>query len=217
MSNLTRREFIAGAASVAAASSCNTQGKAAASTAAARFDLDQFIAEVKQARTEANAQQAVQDVLARAVSQPQSVLLAIGEPAQAGIHQLYRAPDLTILNVVWAPLMILLPHEHRMWASIGIYSGREDNIVWKRIGPRVEAHGAASLSEREVFSLPEDAVHSVTNPIERNTGAIHIYGGDFFATPRNEWDAETLLEQPFDLERARRVFEAAERRFEAGR
>jgi predicted metal-dependent enzyme (double-stranded beta helix superfamily) len=113
--------------------------------------------------------------------------------------------------------MILLPHEHRMWATIGIYSGREDNIMWKRTGPCVEACGAASLSEKEVFSLPDDVVHSVTNPIERMTGALHIYGGDFFATPRSEWDAETLREQPFDLERARRIFEQANRRFEAGR
>jgi len=180
------------------------------------FQLDEFIAEVRRARAASDAQGAVEAVLARAVSEPRSVILGIGEPRAAGIHQVYRASDLTILNVVWAPLMVLLPHEHRMWATIGIYSGREDNIVWKRAGPRVEAHGAASLSERDVFSLREDAVHSVINPIERTTGAIHIYGGDFFDTPRSEWDAQTLLERPFDLERARRVFEESNRRFEAG-
>jgi predicted metal-dependent enzyme (double-stranded beta helix superfamily) len=217
MSNFSRREFIASAATVAAAGSCSTPIKSKAAAAPTEFDLDQFIADVKRARGEADAQHAVQEVLARAVADPSSVMRGLGEPKAAGIHEVYRAPDLTILNVVWAPLMILLPHEHRMWASIGIYSGREDNILWTRTGPRVEAHGAASLSEKEVFSLPEDAVHSVTNPIERLTGAIHIYGGDFFATPRNEWDAETLQEQPFDLERARRTFEQASRRFEAGR
>ena len=217
MSNFSRREFIASADTVAAASSCHTPMKSKAAAAPTEFDLEQFIADVKRARGEADSQHAVQEVLARAVSDPGSVIRGLGEPQAAGIHQVYRAPDLTILNVVWAPLMILLPHEHRMWASIGIYSGREDNILWTRTGPRVEAHGAASLSEKEVFSLPEDVVHSVTNPIERMTGAIHIYGGDFFATPRNEWDAETLHEQPFDLERARRVFEQATRRFEAGR
>ena len=81
----------------------------------------------------------------------------------------------------------------------------------------VEASGAASLSEKEVFSLPHDAIHSVTNPIERMTGAIHIYGGDFFAAPRSEWDAETLRERPFDLAAARKIFERANQRFEAGR
>jgi len=217
MPDLSRRDLIVSAATAAATSSCRTQGEAQAPGPQSRFELDEFVSDVRRARAESDAQGAVQEVLARAVSEPKSVILGIGEPRAAGIHELYRAPDLTILNVVWAPLMILLPHEHRMWATIGIYSGREDNIVWKRIGPQVEAYGAASLSEREVFSLPEDAVHSVTNPIERMTGALHIYGGDFFATPRSEWDAETLREQPFDLVRARRIFEEATRRFEAGR
>jgi len=31
----------------------------------------------------------------------------------------------------------------------------------------------------------------VTNPIPRLTGAIHVYGGDFFGVARSEWDAET--------------------------
>ena len=33
---------------------------------------------------------------------------------------LHRAPDLTILNFVWAPYMSLLPHNHQMYAVIGI-------------------------------------------------------------------------------------------------
>ena len=61
---------------------------------------------------------------------------------------------LTILNVIWAPLMLLLPHDHNMWATIGIYTGREDNIIWQRRSGAVRAVGASSLCEREVFPLP---------------------------------------------------------------
>jgi predicted metal-dependent enzyme (double-stranded beta helix superfamily) len=104
-----------------------------------------------------------------------------------------------------------------MWASIGIYTGREDNIVWDRSGPVIEASDAASLSEKEVFALDDTAIHSVTNPIRRLTGAIHVYGGDFFAAPRSEWDAESLRERPFDLEAARRLFIEANERFKATR
>jgi predicted metal-dependent enzyme (double-stranded beta helix superfamily) len=104
-----------------------------------------------------------------------------------------------------------------MWASIGIYTGREDNILWQRRSGMVEAVGGASLSEKEVFPLPTDAVHSVINPIRRLTGAIHIYGGDFFDTPRSEWDPETLRERPFDLESARASFREASERFGSGR
>jgi predicted metal-dependent enzyme (double-stranded beta helix superfamily) len=57
--------------------------------------------------------------------------------------------------------------------------------------------------------LGRNIVHSVTNPIPRLTGAIHVYGGDFFAAERSEWDAETLLEGRYDAERTMRRFEEA--------
>ena len=72
-----------------------------------------------------------------------------------------------------------------------VYTGREDNIFWKRTGNKVEAAGAQALSERDAVPLGQDIIHSVTNPIPRLTGAIHVYGGDFFAEPRSEFDPET--------------------------
>src|SRR5262249_29998791 len=148
------------------------------------------------------------------VSEPAAVLEALSEPKRAGLHKLYHAHDLTILNVIWAPMMTLLPHNHQMWAVIGIYTGREDNIFWRR-GPngqrgRVEAVGAKALCKRDAEPLGHNIIHSVTNPIPRFTGAIHVYGGDFFKPgKRSEWDPETLLEEPWDPERAVRRFEEA--------
>lgn len=216
MAKLSRRKFLAGTAGILAASASFLRN-AGGSTAETKFDLGRFIEDLKRANRETDGQAAVGAVLARAVSVPREVLLGIGEPSKAGIHTLHHGDDLTILNVVWAPLMVLLPHNHNMWASIGIYSGREDNIMWERAGQAIEASGAASLSEKEVFGLRADAIHSVTNPIRRMTGAIHVYGGDFFAPGRSEWDSETLLERPFDLEAAREVFREANERFEASR
>jgi predicted metal-dependent enzyme (double-stranded beta helix superfamily) len=155
----------------------------------------------------------VREVVARAVSDPSSVLRGLGEPKRAGVHKLYQSNDLTILNVLWAPMMTILPHNHNMWAVIGIYTGREDNIFWRRIpgsGGRVEAAGAKALCEKDAEPLGHNIIHSVTNPIPRFTGAIHVYGGDFFnPARRSEWDPETLLEGPLDPERNVRRFEEA--------
>lgn len=214
MSKLSRRTFLAGTAGVLA-SSAVFPDDASRSKLMARFDPERFIEDVKRARLETESQKAVEEVIARAVSEPGKILLGMGEPTQAGIHTLYNGDDVTILNIVWAPLMVLLPHNHNMWASIGLYSGREDNITWERTGPVIEASGAASLSEKEVYGLPEVGIHSVTNPIRRMTAAIHVYGGDFFAQGRSEWDAETLRERPFDLEAARATFREANERFKA--
>ena len=142
-------------------------------------------------------------------------MAGLGEPSIAGLHTLYHSDDLTVLSVVWAPLMVLMPHNHNMWASIGIYTGREDNLLWRRQGPVVTATGATAITAGDVFGLPRDAIHSVTNPIERLTGAIHVYGGDFFAPGRSEWDPETLREQPWDIEAAQDKFRKAAARFNA--
>jgi len=75
----------------------------------------------------------VRELVERAVSDPSAVLKALGEPKRSEMQTLYRADDLTILNVIWAPWMNLLPQNHQMWAVIGIYTGREDNIFWRRI------------------------------------------------------------------------------------
>lgn len=181
-----------------------------------KFELERFIEDLEQANGESEPQSAIDEVLARTVADPSKVLAGLGEPSAAGLHTLYHSRNLTVLNVVWAPLMILMPHNHEMWASIGIYTGREDNILWERRGGVVEATGAASLSEKEVFPLPEDAIHSVSNPIRRLTGAIHVYGGDFFEVPgRSEWDPETLAERELDLDAARERFKEASDRFES--
>jgi len=68
--------------------------------------------------------------------------------------------------------MNLLPHNHQMWAVIGIYTGREDNMFWRRVrgaaGDKVEAVGARALCLGDAEPLGRDVI-----PIPRLTGAIH--------------------------------------------
>ena len=177
------------------------------------FSVEQFIADCRAALAQDKTHRAVREVVARAVSDPAAVLRELGGPSRAGVDKLYHAPDLTILNVVWAPRYMVLPHNHNMWAVIGIYTGREDNIFWRRLSgegkSRIEAAGAKALSERDAVPLSENIIHSVINPVSRLSGAIHVYGGDLFGAPRSEWDPETLLEQPGDAARTLLLLEEA--------
>lgn len=176
------------------------------------FDLDQFISDCQRAVRDDPSHKFVREVVARAVSNPNEVLRAVGEPTQGAMIPLFRSPELTILNVVWAPRMNLLPHNHKMWAVIGIYTGREDNIFWRRLGDHpanIEAAGAKALSEKDAFPLGHDIIHSVINPVPRLTGALHVYGGDFFAVDRSEWDPESLCEQSSSGEKMSRRFDEA--------
>ena len=175
------------------------------------FELDSFINDCRSAVQQDPGLIHVRDLTARAVSDPSTVLKALGEPTQAGIQTLFRSDSLTILNVIWGPHMTLFPHNHQMWAVIGIYTGREDNIFWRRIpgapAGKLEAAGARALCEKDAEPLGHNIIHSVTNPFARLTGAIHVYGGDFFAPGRSEWDPESLREQPCNVDRILRQFE----------
>jgi len=181
------------------------------------FDLEQFTADCRAALKTDSSHKSVREVVARAVADPAAVLKGLGEPKRAEVQKLYHAPDLTILNVIWGPMMTVMPHNHNMWAVIGIYSGREDNVFWRRIpdgNGRIEAAGARALCVRDAEPLGHNIIHSVTNPIPRLTGAIHIYGGDFFDAHRSEWNAETLMEGPLDTEGLMRRFDQANEMYE---
>jgi predicted metal-dependent enzyme (double-stranded beta helix superfamily) len=178
------------------------------------FDLDRFIANCRDAVATDPSHQAAREVVTRAVSDPSAVIAGLGEPTRAAVDCLYRSDTLTILNVLWGPHMTVMPHNHLMWAVIGVYTGREDNIFWRRLPEAergIEAAGAKSLGVRNTEPLGHDIIHSVTNPLPRLTGAIHVYGGDFYAVTRSEWDPETLSERPYDREKNMRLFEAANR------
>ncbi|MEZ5498634.1 MAG: hypothetical protein R3E77_04290 [Steroidobacteraceae bacterium] len=179
------------------------------------FDRERFVADCISANSERAGQAAVQEVLQRALAKPNAVLAALGEPRQAGLDVLHRSTDLTIFAAKWAPQMNLPAHDHRMWALIGIYTGREDNILWQRGAQGIEARTARVLFAGDVAALAADAIHSVTNPLPRFTGGIHIYGGDFFATPRSQWDSESLAEQHSDGAVIQALFERENARLRA--
>ena len=178
------------------------------------FDTQQFIADCELAVAEDSSHVGVREIVAQAVSDPAAVLKGLGDPDASGVQKIHNSDTLTIINVVWAPWMTIMPHNHEMWAVIGVYTGREDNMFWRRVdgapGGHIEAAGATDLSSGEASPLGPDIIHSVTNPIPRLTGAIHVYGGNFFNTPRSEWDAETLTEQPYDVEKNMRLFQEFE-------
>src|SRR6266566_3574437 len=124
------------------------------------FDLDAFIADCRAARIADRSSKTICELVKRAVSDPAAILKTVGESDSANIKELYRSPDLSILNVVWTPRMMIMPHNHRMWAVIGVYAGREDNIFWRRItdagSGQLEAAGARSLGVRDAQPLGDD-------------------------------------------------------------
>lgn len=174
------------------------------------WDIGNFVADCRTAIDKDASHKAVSEVIGRAMSETSAVVSALGEPTESGMIPIYKSSDLTIVNVIWKPGMTIMPHNHEMWAVIGIYGGREDNIFWRRVKDdpdgRIEAAGARALSTGEFAPLGKDIIHSVTNPIPKLTGAIHVYGGDFFEAERSEWDPEILTEHAYDMSKVKAMF-----------
>lgn len=170
-----------------------------------------LIADLADAVKEATPQLAVRDVLERLLADPGAVVDVL--PCErAELVPLHSGPDFTVLKAIWAPGMNVPPHDHRMWAAIGVYAGREDNAFFRRAGRggALDSSGGTTLSAGDVGLMGHDAIHSVAAP--RWTGAIHVYGGDFLAQQRSMW--VDGVEEPSDAARAAAIFEAANRSVE---
>ena len=115
------------------------------------FNTERFIEDCCSALTEDNTHASVKDIVARAVAEPSQVLKALGEPRLAGVQTLFRSDRLTILNVLWGPFMRLYPHNHLMWAVIGIYGGREDNAFYRRSESGLIELGARTADTKDVI------------------------------------------------------------------
>jgi len=177
------------------------------------FNLESFVEDCRAAVQDDPTHRAVAEVMRRAFADPAAITAGLGgAPSKGGIVPIYCSDDLTIINVVWKPGMTIMPHNHEMWAVIGVYGGREDNIFWRRLKDspdrRIEAAGAKALSTGDVAPLGDNIIHSVTNPIAKLSGAIHVYGGAFFEVERSEWDAENLTEHAYDMAKNRALFES---------
>lgn len=176
------------------------------------FNRDQFIEACKAAVAANDSHMAVRELVAEAVADPAGILKELGEPEYAGVETLYKSDTLTILDLRWGPRMDLPPHNHNMWAVIGIYGGREVNNFYKRDGSHVVKQNSKEFEAGHTAPLGKDVIHGVINPLDKITAALHVYGGDFFETPRSEWDPDTASEGPLDAAATVAKFEEANQR-----
>jgi predicted metal-dependent enzyme (double-stranded beta helix superfamily) len=158
------------------------------------LDVEQFVAECRGCLSESEPCLAVSDLLERTMAESSAVEEAL-PTTRAELTTLHHSPELTIAKVVWAPGMSIWPHDHRMWAAIGIYSGEEDNTFFRRLDDVLEPRRSRVVATKDVVLFGADVIHAVHNPLSTFTGAIHVYGGDFFNREMSQWDPETLESQ----------------------
>lgn len=122
----------------------------------------------------------------------------LGMADRSTYEALYRGHDLLVLHGVVPPTPRPVdPHDHRMWAVIGVYDGQEDNQLFARTDDgTLEPTERFSVRAGEIRPLDASTIHSVHAAGGGYLGAVHVYGGDLFGTPRSIW--RDGVEQPND-------------------
>ena len=163
------------------------------------FDLDAFIVDCRSALGEARSMLAVKEVVERAIAEPAAVAKAMPEK---GVTVIVRSPDITVANVVvpgGLPKSRSIPHNHLMWAVVGIYAGQEDNQFFRRGDNTLVDSGGRSLRVSDALAMGDDTIHAVHNPLDHSAlAAIHVYGGDLVGARRSMWTEPGCVEQPYD-------------------
>ena len=165
------------------------------------FDLDTFVTDCRNSLHEAQPMLAIKELLERAVSKPAEVADAL--QADPGVAVLHRSDELTVLSVVVpAGQPKTPPHDHRMWALVGIYGGQEDNEFFRRDAAGLVESGGRSILVSDTLAMGDDTIHAIRNPLDHSAlAAIHVYGGDLVAAERSMWVEPDFIEAPYDAKK----------------
>ncbi|MDZ8189821.1 MAG: cysteine dioxygenase family protein [Nostoc sp. ChiSLP02] len=140
-----------------------------------------------------------QDWLPQEFAQP-NLNSVLGE----GIGQwlLYRSQDrsLSIFSLVISPNSITTIHDHLSWGLVGLYKGRQEQTLYRRVD-NGELEGRAQLQSIGVYKvkvgdiyrlLPPDAdIHSVkATTVFSPAISIHVMGNDTGILLRHQYNPE---------------------------
>ena len=161
--------------------------------------LEDLVTSCRAALAAADPGAVVASVLEPVVARPETFRddLEALRATPGGAAIIHRSDELTVLGLEVAPGFVSPPHNHTVWAVVGVYQGAEDNIFYRRTSQGIEETGRGVLRTGDCLALPEDAVHGIANSGTLPLLALHVYGGDLFATSRSQWDESLTVEMPF--------------------
>jgi predicted metal-dependent enzyme (double-stranded beta helix superfamily) len=151
------------------------------------FDAETFVSDCQAAVVEVDPVTAVRDVVAAAIADGSSIDAALGTEFKRAPDILFSSVDLTVQRIRWPPGFVSSPHDHRMWAVIGVYAGEELNRLYDRSPNGLTECGRHAVAQRDVFVLDQNAIHLVENPDRGWTAGLHVYGGDILSVERSAW------------------------------
>lgn len=125
-----------------------------------------------------------------------------------GQYALYRAPDgsLCLFSLVVPPGAATPVHDHLAWGLVGIYRGRQDETVYRRLDDgRDPARGRLEIAKRRELGAgdfypllpPTDDIHYVKTISDTASISIHLLANDTACVWRHKFEPDTGVITPF--------------------
>jgi predicted metal-dependent enzyme (double-stranded beta helix superfamily) len=134
--------------------------------------------------------------------------LTSGMGGGIGQYALYRAEDgsLCLFSLVVPPGSSTPVHDHLAWGLVGLYRGRQDETIYRRLDDgsdpgraTLEVARQQTIEPGEFYALipPEGDIHFVKTVSETPSISIHLLANDTACVWRHRFDPAAGLVTPF--------------------
>ena len=161
------------------------------------FNLDTFIADLRDAANGKDASKAVRSLMNEAFEDVDAIKSAMA--GFSGFEEvLYEDETVSIWYVGFNPDDHVPPHDHQIQAFIGVYEGVEKNHFYLAGDGELEHKTTKLVEPGDVIAIGPDGIHSVETANDQGCFGIHVYLGPLTTVERSLFDWETGAAQAFN-------------------
>ena len=162
----------------------------------ADFDLDQLVAELREAARADEPAKRVRELMTAAFSDPAAIAAAMPH-FDNDDEVLFEDDTVSIWFVRFVPGLHVPPHDHQTTATIGVYEGAEDNHFYLREDDRLVHKSTRRVGPGDVIALKPDGIHSVEAADNKVSCGIHVYLAKLTTIERSLFDWDSGAPRPY--------------------
>jgi len=162
----------------------------------ARFELDDFVTQLRQAAVADEPARRVRALMTDAFRDPDAIRAAMPQ-FDSDDEVLFEDDSVSIWFVRFQPGLHVPPHDHQTTATIGVYQGAEDNHFYLREPGRLLHKSTRRVGPGDVIALKPDGIHSVHAADGVTSCGIHVYLARLTTIERSLFDWESGEASPF--------------------